>query len=178
LIVDNDVFNMQFLAQQLSPHADQNCRDCNGTGIFYGNVAICPCIYGERLRRQHAVADWCVQAFGAQQASSLPQRGLRLAEEAIEAAQAAGTPAAILHTLIDHVYSRPVGDLGQELGGVGVTMLALAHAADKNADECEAAEVNRVLELPLEHFTRRNAEKNRLGFSARDEENNCARAPR
>lgn len=166
----DDVFNLKFLEGQLSPHADRDCRDCNGTGIFYGNVAICPCIYGERIRRQHAVADWCEQAFGAEQAASLPQRGLRLAEEAVEAAQAAGTPASVLHTLIDHVYSRPVGNLGQELGGVGVTLLALAHAAGKNADQCEAAEVNRVLELPLEHFARRNAEKNALGFNVTDGE--------
>lgn len=163
---DNDMFNLAFLREQLSPHANPKCRDCDGTGIFYGNVAICGCIFAARGRRQQAVADWCVQAFGYEQATSLPQRGLRLAEEAIEAAQAAGTPASILHTLIDHVYSRPVGDLGQELGGVGVTLLALAHVARLDADQCEANEVNRVLELPLEHFAKRNAEKNALGFVA------------
>jgi len=119
-----------------------------------------------RAERQEKVAHFVVAAFTEEQAKSLPQRGVRLAEEAIEAAQAAGTPAAMLHRLIDHVYSRPVGELKQEIGGVGVTLLALAAAVGEDADACEAAEVDRVLSKPLEHFHRRNKEKNDAGFAA------------
>ncbi len=59
-----------------------------------------------------------------------------------------------------HAY----GDLRQELGGVGVTTLALAAAAGVDADCCELSEVHRVLSKPLEHFTARNAAKNEAGF--------------
>jgi hypothetical protein len=123
---------------------------------------------GERLARQRNIAEWCMAAFGVEQATSLPQRGVRLAEEAIEAAQAAGAPIDMLHKLVDYVYSRPKGTIAQELGGVGVTALALAAAAGVSADECEAAEVARVLAKPLEHFAKRNAEKNGAGFLAID----------
>lgn len=119
-----------------------------------------------RDERQQAVARWCNAAFGAEHAASLPQRGLRLAEEAIEAAQAAGCDPAQLHRLIDHVYARPVGDLGQELGGIAVCEFALAAAAGLSAEHCELTEIARVFSKPLEHFAARNAAKNAAGFSA------------
>jgi hypothetical protein len=119
-----------------------------------------------RSSRQARVATWVIAAFTEEQAKSLPQRGVRLAEEAIELAQAAGTPAAMLHRLIDHVYSRPVGTVRQEMGGVGVTLLAFAAAAGEDADECEDTEFARVLAKPIEHFHRRNKEKNDAGFAA------------
>lgn len=117
--------------------------------------------------RQIEVADWCAAAFGEGQASSVEQRGLRLAEEAIEAAQAAGCDPATLHSLISYVYARPAGTMAREIGGVGVTVLALANAAGLSADQCESDEVARVLSKPLAHFTERNKVKNDAGFIAR-----------
>lgn len=32
------------IASALKESAQKDCRGCDGTGIFYGNVAICPCI--------------------------------------------------------------------------------------------------------------------------------------
>ncbi|UDY80339.1 hypothetical protein AXY1_28 [Achromobacter phage AXY1] len=32
------------IAGCLAASADKQCRGCDGTGLFYGNVAICPCI--------------------------------------------------------------------------------------------------------------------------------------
>lgn len=119
----------------------------------------------DRDARQKRVADWCAAAFGAGHASSVPQRGIRLAEEAIEAAQAAGCERAMVHRLVDHVFDRPAGELGQELGGVGVTLLALAAAAGLSADDCEQSEIERVLAKPLAHFAARNAAKNAAGFN-------------
>jgi hypothetical protein len=115
--------------------------------------------------RQHAVHIWCIRAFGSEHASSVPQRAVRLLEETIEAYQAAGASAEMAHKLVDYVFSRPVGDLAQELGGIGVTLLALAEAARLNADDEEEREVNRVLSLPLEHFTKRNKAKDEAGFN-------------
>lgn len=119
----------------------------------------------ERSDRQQRVATWCREAFG-QESTSVAHRGLRLAEEAIETAQAAGCDRDKLHALIDYIYERPVGELDQELGGLGVTALALAAAAGLDADECERTEVERVLSLPLDHFRRRNELKNAAGFAA------------
>lgn len=120
-----------------------------------------------RFARQADVAAWCRRAFGDEQADSPPQRGLRLLEEAAEAAQAAGVDAALAHHVVAHVFSRPVGEIAQELGGVGVTLLAFANACGLSADECERIEAERVLAKPLEHFHKRNAEKNAAGLVAR-----------
>lgn len=119
----------------------------------------------ERRIRQRKVANWCARAFGWAHARSMEQRGIRFAEEAIEAAQAAGCNPAMLHRLIDHVFAKPVGDLRQELGGVGVTLLALAEAAGVSAEEAEINEVDRVLSMPLEVFAQRNQAKNNAGFN-------------
>lgn len=89
---------------------------------------------------------------------------MRLLEEAIEAFQSAGCDAAMAHRLIDHVFSKAAGELSQELGGVGVTLLALAHAARLDADAEERREVERVLSKPIEWFAERNRAKNEAGF--------------
>lgn len=69
------------------------------------------------------------------------------------------------HRLVDHVFALPVGDLAQEIGGVGVTLLALSQAAGISADTSEYAEFARVLAKPLEHFKARNEAKNAAGFN-------------
>jgi len=121
---------------------------------------------GSRDDRQRSVAEWCAAAFGVEHQTSVPQRGLRHAEEAIEAAQAARVDPAQLHALIDYIYAKPPGDLKQELGGSGVTLLALAAAAGVSADDAEAAELARVLAKPLKWFHDRNQVKNDAGFDA------------
>ena len=117
-----------------------------------------------RDQRQTMIASWVELAFGRAEATSVPQRGLRLLEEAIEAFQACGGEEAIAHRLVAHVFARPPGEIGQELGGVAVTTLALAAAAGLSADEEEAREIHRVLSKPIREFTERNARKNAAGF--------------
>lgn len=118
-----------------------------------------------RDKRQKQVAEWCAAAFGTDHAASIPQRGIRLAEEAIEAAQSAGCDAAMIHKLVDHVFSKEPGHLAQEIGGSGITLLALAQAAGLSADAEEARELARVLAKPLEHFAARNKAKDDAGFN-------------
>lgn len=120
----------------------------------------------ERRRdvRQERTLAWVQAAFGV---DTVEQRGLRMLEEAIELYQAAGCDQAQAHALIDYVFSRPVGQVAQELGGLGVTLLALAATAGLSADQEEQREVERVLSKPLEHFKARNAAKNAAGFAAR-----------
>ena len=117
-----------------------------------------------RDQRQVMIAAWACAAFGEAEATSVPQRGLRLLEEAIEAFQASGGDEAIAHKLVAFVFARPPGTVGQELGGVAVTALLLAEAAGLSADEEECREIHRVLSKPLREFTDRNANKNAAGF--------------
>lgn len=116
--------------------------------------------------RQATVGNWAVRAFGELEAKSLPQRGIRLLEEAAEAAQSTGVSKDMAIQMIEYVWSRPAGALSQEMGGVGVTLLALAEAILLSADACESDEVARVLSKPVEHFAQRNATKNEAGFLA------------
>ena len=117
-----------------------------------------------RGERQQVVADWCAAAFGPDAATSLPQRGVRLLEEAVELFQACGGDPAMAHKLIDFVFARPVGAIGQEIGGVSVVLLSLAQAAGLSAEAEETREVARVLAKPASHWAARNAEKNAAGF--------------
>lgn len=124
-----------------------------------------PPVHENRKIRQLQVATWCAKAFGSEQAYSVPHRGLRFFEEASEGAQASGVTKEMAHKMVDYVWSRPVGELAQELGGIGVTVLALAEAARLSADLCERNEIVRVLSKPLEHFADRNQVKNDAGFN-------------
>ena len=117
-----------------------------------------------RDQRQAMLVDWARMAFGDVEATSVPQRSLRLLEEAIEAFQACGCDEAMAHKLVSFVFVRPPGTVGQELGGVAVTVLLLAAAAGVSADDEEAREVHRVLSKPLREFSERNANKNAAGF--------------
>jgi NTP pyrophosphatase (non-canonical NTP hydrolase) len=116
--------------------------------------------------RQERIAEWAKAAFGEAEATDLVQRGMRLLEESIEAAQAVDMPIEMAHKLVDYVYGRPKGELGQELGGIGITLLCLAAAAGISADQCESTEAERVLSKSLEFWKERNARKNAAGLRA------------
>lgn len=118
----------------------------------------------DRDARQKRLVSWAEQAFGRDQSASIPQRGVRLLEEAIETFQACGCDEAMAHKLVAFVFARPPGTVGQELGGVAVTTLLLAAAAGLSADEEESREIDRVLSKPVKEFTERNANKNAAGF--------------
>lgn len=122
------------------------------------------CFFREwRDQRQSLVGNWCLLAFGPD-CGSVPHRGLRMLEEALETGQVAGVTKEKAMACLEYVYSRPVGDLKQELGGLGVTVLALAHAAHISADMAERDEVLRVLSKPLEHFKHRDRLKIEQGL--------------
>lgn len=117
-----------------------------------------------RGQRQLAIFELAKRAFAEAQATSLPQRGIRLLEEAVELFQACGGDEDSALRLVRFVFARPPGEIGQELGGVGVTTLALAAAAGLSADEEERREFERVLSRDVEEFARRNQAKNDAGF--------------
>lgn len=119
----------------------------------------------DRNQRQRQVYDWARTTFGEKHASSQQQRAIRFLEEAIELYQACNGTIDTAHKLIDYVFENPSGEVLQELGGVGVTLLALAEASGISADVAEDKEVQRVLALPQDHFRKRNKVKNDAGFN-------------
>lgn len=117
-----------------------------------------------RSQRQQQVYAWAFRCFSLAHATDPRQRGLRMLEEAIELYQATDGDQAKAHQLVDFIFARPKGEIGQELGGLGVTLLAFAAAVGKDADAEEAAEVARILSKSPEYFAARNAAKNAAGF--------------
>lgn len=102
----------------------------------------------DRFSRQIFVRQWVVNTFGVK-AMNIEERILRFFEEAAELAQACGLSEHGAKRIISHVYSRPVGETPQEVGGVGVTLLALCAALDLSADELEYLEVSRIRDPEL-----------------------------
>lgn len=111
-----------------------------------------------RQQRQQDVGAWTLEAFGPEDYTP-PVRARKLLEEAAEAAQAAGVTEEQALARVKHVYSRPIGDLADEVGGVGVTLLALAEAVGVNADLQEEEAFMRVLAKPVEYWRARNKQK-------------------
>jgi len=106
------------------------------------------------------VAAWVRETFGEASAENAPERTLRAVEEVVELAQALDVDPATLHRLIDYVYSRPVGNVGQEIAGSLVTIFAAAAALEVDVDEVFAAEMDRI-HTPevIERCRRRQHEK-------------------
>lgn len=131
---------------------------------------------GEQNRslRQAEVYDWASETFGVEHASNVEQRGLRFGEEAIELCQTVGVDSATLHKLVDYIYAKPPGEIMNELGGVGITLLCLAQGVQISADFAESREFERVRALPREHFQARNKVKNDAGFNVVEPERAAA----
>lgn len=78
--------------------------------------------------------------------STLPaQRSFRFLEEALELAQAVGTTREDAQRLVEYVYGRPVGQVRQEIGGVMVTLFALAESTGNSAAQAGEQELDRCI---------------------------------
>lgn len=90
-------------------------------------------------RRAH---EWATECFGEHDANHKPQRTHRFLEEALELGQAAGVPVEDVLMLVEYVYTRPAGELAQEVGGVMNTLAVFCEAhriSMKGAAETELA---------------------------------------
>jgi hypothetical protein len=87
-----------------------------------------------------------------------------------ELAQCCRADPATLHKLLDYVYARPVGEPRQELGGVGVCVLAVANSLGIDADRAEEDEVRRCEAMDPERFKARNKAKNNAGFIMKEKQ--------
>lgn len=71
---------------------------------------------------------WACRAFGPETAGDVKLRALRFIEEAIELVQACALDSEDIRMMTHIVYSRPPGDVAQEVGGVEVTLAVLCAA--------------------------------------------------
>jgi len=94
---------------------------------------------------QRAVQDWTIACFGIAIASDVTERADRFIEEALELAQTTpGWTKERAHALVDYVFAREVGEPGQEIGGVMVTLAALCNARSYDMRTCASHELTRV----------------------------------
>jgi len=115
--------------------------------------------------RQVAVLQWVTETFGAS-ASTPKERALRLLEEAIELAQVEGVEVGDVFAVAEHVYGKPAGTPAQEVGGVGVTLLAYCESRRISAETAEQHEFERVLSVDPAVFRARHNKKANAGIAA------------
>lgn len=96
------------------------------------------------IEYQFAVRAWMLQCFSPEVSEDLMERSHRFMEEAIELGQSCGTTQEDMHKLVDYVYGRPAGDAKQEIGGVMLTLGALAHPLRASILSCAVSELARV----------------------------------
>ncbi|WFP48538.1 hypothetical protein PL263_10475 [Methylomonas sp. EFPC3] len=121
--------------------------------------------FSNRADRQAAILQWANATFGKRTASVTAERIARFMEEAIELAQATHMFPEDIKELVDHVYTKPAGDVAQEIGQVGVALLALAEHLQVNADAEERNELERITSLPKEHWQARQNAKAAKGLA-------------
>lgn len=121
---------------------------------------------------QSRIAAWVRTTFDEATATNIPERALRLAEEALELTQACGVEAVVLHRLVDYVFSRPTGEPAQEIAGTMVTLYSAAHALGVDADAAFEAELERIQQPEVIERVRRRQDEKRAALVG-----NVERAP-
>lgn len=112
--------------------------------------------------------DWGVSCFGIDHMRNPKVRGLRFIEEAVEVAQALDIPRERMIDVINIVYSKPPGQMMEELGGALLTLSVLCRlVSNKDMDEILEIELRRCLAKPAGTMTKRNEERNKLGLDGK-----------
>lgn len=86
---------------------------------------------------------WLLACFGTEIARDKIERNHRFIEEALELVQACGCTQSEAHQIVNYVYARPTGEIGQEIGGVMNTLAALCCAHDFDMDVEADREIER-----------------------------------
>lgn len=94
---------------------------------------------------QERVGGWMLECFTPEITADKLERNDRFIEEALELVQSCGYDAARAHALVDYVFSRPVGEPSQEVGGVMVTLAALCNPHGIDMVVAAETELARIL---------------------------------
>lgn len=92
---------------------------------------------------QDRVDNWMFECFTPAVVSDSRERNHRFLEESLELVQSLACTREEAHMLVDYVFGRPVGEPRQELGGVMVTLSALANVQGIRVDAAADAELAR-----------------------------------
>lgn len=123
-----------------------------GAGLEFANA------WSPALPDQYQVLGWATESFGAI-ALNRDERAARLAEEAIEVAQTQGVPLSVIQRIARRVYERPPGEIGREIGGVGITVLSLAANLGRDFANDTRTEWQRVQSKTRDWWQQKHAEK-------------------
>jgi hypothetical protein len=93
---------------------------------------------------QRACMSWAERMFGKTVMRGPVERSMRTLEEAIELAQAEGVHEGRVRQLVARVYSRPQGEVKQELAGTAIGLLLHAQTRGFNLGDLVDAELMRV----------------------------------
>lgn len=107
---------------------------------------------------------WICETFGLEKAINRENRCRRFIEEAIELVQACDMPKNEVQTILDYVYSRPKGEITQEVGGVLVTLAGHAVAFGYDPETCGNVELARIQNIPKEKILQKNSEKPKFEY--------------
>lgn len=121
-----------------------------------------------RKERQTALLAWAVDNFGLV-AKDRVERAMRLIEEAVEVVQVQGLPKERIYSIVDRSYSRPVGELNNEIGGLAMTLEALAESEGIDVEEQSQIEFDRITSIPKEWWQKKHAEKVAAGTAVEAE---------
>lgn len=118
--------------------------------------------------RQETILRWCNLAFAQPNNDpdevSIETRAIRAFEEMCELMQSLDIPFAMLIKQAVITYDRPIGDTHQELGGVMITMNALAEVIGDSLAAAEEDEITRCNAKDEGHFQKRQQEKRSQGL--------------
>ena len=93
---------------------------------------------------QGRVNNWMRQCFSEEISEDRLERNDRFIEEALELVQSLGYSSDRAHALVEYVFSRPIGEPSQEVGGVVVTLAALCNTSKLNVCLDAEAELQRI----------------------------------
>lgn len=107
---------------------------------------------------QYKLRTWLVACLGEKTLMDPKDRAMRVLEEALELAQAADISVEKASAQLHHVYSRPVGDLNQEIAGVLNTTLLMAECVGQDALHLGSTELVRAW-TNIDLIRRKNLQK-------------------
>jgi hypothetical protein len=90
---------------------------------------------------------WATKTFGVHVALDKKERASRFAEESIETMQAMNLTKEQVLSFVDYVYSRPVGELDQEMSGSLITLLLAAESFSVDLEGKITKEVHKIVDL-------------------------------
>lgn len=107
---------------------------------------------------------WAIETFGEIACDDM-ERTRRFIEEAMELAHAMGLPLRDVDKISARIYSRPRGNIPQEIGQAQACLECLAENMNLSADREAYLEFDRVRSIPKMEWERRHAAKVAIGIA-------------